>query len=632
MENLFSFDQSFNERLLCVPDYQRGYAWGETQWRDLIDDIELLPGEKEHYTGTLVLYKKRDAVPVVDIEGTKYLSYDVVDGQQRLTTIVILLNAVLRQLLEFDTCFEVGQAIKKRYISTLNRNKDNIYKLKLNADCSRFFERRILVGDTAFPPAEIRSHALLAGARDYFETYLAEKREKLSKNAFEAYLRQLQDKIRHRLKLTVYEVSDASDVGVIFEVMNNRGKQLSELEKVKNYLLYLSSKLDVPENNLSEAINDAWSTMFKELQSGDPSSIDEDQLLRAHWLMAYDHNRKNWKGSKSIKERFDLRRYADSHSKLYHEIKQYVTTLEDSSRAYCDVSHPERTGAFSEFSTVPERRSEVVRWSKKLCRVNAMASFLPLLISARLKYVEDADSYLEFVKVCETYAFRVYRLLEKRSNAGQSRLFMLGAELFGGIKDASSAIEVIRSLMQGYCSNVEFNKQFDFETGRRNWYNWSGIKYFLYEYEEHLAGRDGVSINWSDIEQLSTDNTVEHILPQKPTGADGEYWLSRFTQDELTRYVHDIGNLTLTQHNREYWYYSFPRKRGGPGQGYCYANSNLRMERALWNVEEWNPTEIENRHSTISAWAKDRWFVAEPVIPPDVMLSEEDADDIDNGA
>src|SRR5690606_28056274 len=108
-------------------------------------------------------------------------------------------------------------------------------------------------------------------------------------------------------KLTLYEVGEAAEVGVIFEVMNDRGKPLTELEKVKNYLLYVASRLDVQSHDLGREVNNAWSHVFETLTAaGAAGDNHENALLRAHWLINYDAKPASWEGAKSIKERFGL--------------------------------------------------------------------------------------------------------------------------------------------------------------------------------------------------------------------------------------------------------------------------------------------------------------------------------------
>lgn len=100
-------------------------------------------------------------------------------------------------------------------------------------------------------------------------------------------------------------VDDDSDVGVIFETLNQRGKELTELEKTKNYLLYLTSLLDDgPRQRLAATINECWRTIFVNLGSAQLGPSHEDQLLRAHWLATQDPRQREWEKIRSVKKRF----------------------------------------------------------------------------------------------------------------------------------------------------------------------------------------------------------------------------------------------------------------------------------------------------------------------------------------
>src|SRR5262245_66674514 len=114
----------------------------------------------------------------------------------------------------------------------------------------------------------------------------------------------------------------------MFETLNNRGKPLTELEKVKNYLLYLATKLDLPDHDLAIRVNGAWANILQRLMAaGLTQPDDEDRLLRAHWLMAYDPVARNWGGTRSIKERFRLSADRTTHAALLDELVPYTRTL-----------------------------------------------------------------------------------------------------------------------------------------------------------------------------------------------------------------------------------------------------------------------------------------------------------------
>ena len=133
-----------------------------------------------------------------------------------------------------------------------------------------------------------------------------------------------------QLLFTLYEVEHESDVGVIFEVMNDRGKPLTDLEKVKNYLLHTSASLEIT-NDLTHSVNSAWAEMLRQLMAADlVSSADEDRLLRAHWLTRYNPQPREWEGCKSIKGRFARRQYKGRSKALLKRLDRYTDGLRSS--------------------------------------------------------------------------------------------------------------------------------------------------------------------------------------------------------------------------------------------------------------------------------------------------------------
>jgi hypothetical protein len=155
---------------------------------------------------------------------------------------------------------------------------------------------------------------------------------------------------------------------------------------------------------------------------------------------------------------------------------------------------------------------------------------------------------------------------------------------------------------------VIFESRFDQEDV--NWFRWWGLKYFLYEYETHRAERAGQDVHMPWELLTRKKDTIEHILPQ--TMDAGGYWAARFTPQEHARYVHDIGNLTLTYDNSTLSNKSFPRKRGKAGQPRTYAGSKLFIEQALARYDDWTPTQIKERRERIRQWAVKRWHVEPP--------------------
>ena len=233
-----TLEQLFEGRLYRIPDYQRGYAWEQPQLDDLLEDLELLPAgqHRYHYTGTVVLHRREDN-PVRDKRGSSYEVFDVVDGQQRLTTIVVLLDAVRRELAGLGQD-DLAQGIMDRFVAATDRNDQPLPKMKLNSDCQAFFFDSVLRDGPALGEAPIRSHRNLSNAKEHFLRFLREKGKSLG-SAYPLWVEELRNKICDQLVISLHEIQEDADAGVIFEVMNNRGRPITEFEKGRCCMIQL---------------------------------------------------------------------------------------------------------------------------------------------------------------------------------------------------------------------------------------------------------------------------------------------------------------------------------------------------------------------------------------------------------
>ena len=606
MNNVFSLQKTFEGKVFTIPDYQRGYAWEEQHLLDLWEDIEFLASGKKHYTGNLVL-QRRDGETVQAEDGSRSEVFDIVDGQQRLTTLVLL--ECLRPRFRKDRP-RIEQGLLASYVRFFDRNGQTAYRLRLNADCQDFFARNIVADSNSPEGITVASHQRLKAAKDFFLNRLEEKSKALKKD-FAGWRDDFLERITQRLELGHYLVDDSSEVGIIFEVMNNRGKPLSELEKVKNYLLYLSSKLAVEGHGLAGEVNKAWADIFTRLMSACLGSSDyEDRLLRAHWLMAYDPDRRNWQGSKSIKQKFHLRIEPAYHKKLLAELTEYVSSLRDAAIAFCDAFNPTRNDTFGSFDQ--SARTQMRIWMEKIARNGVRSPFLPLLMAARKRLPGDLAGCLQILKALELYEFRVFRWAGKRANAGETRLLRLGFDFYHGNAKLDSLCSEIVSRAHSYLSTKDFREGFT-PAPDNSFYHWPGIRYLLYEYELELARGRVVRIRWDDLQGLDPQRTIEHVLPQEPSKP---YWQQRFNEDAIRKYTNALGNLSLTLDNSSYSNKAFPDKRGdATTKTPCYAGSGLYIERDVAaNYTEWTPATIEARGNCIRDWALSRWHIDDSAV------------------
>jgi hypothetical protein len=265
-----------------------------------------------------------------------------------------------------------------------------------------------------------------------------------------------------------------------------------------------------------------------------------------------------------------------------------------------------------------------------------------MLLATRIALPAGAESYISLTDVCERYSVRVFMIGERRSNAGRSRLYSLGNEIWGTRQSetrddvvhakVSRAVEEVASLARFYASDeATFAALSD---PQRNWYAKPGHKWFLYQYELHLLGAKVPAFKFEDFIGVKRTQTTEHILPQNP-GTTG--W-SQFSEPARTRLTHCLGNLVLTFDNSVYSNHGFRRKRDGdkanPGSP-CYRTSILLQERELTRWDEWQPSSVVERQEMLATWAMVRWAlpqVLDPSAQPTEAEALADATDVEESA
>ena len=622
MDYTLSLPTLFHERIFRIPDYQRGYAWEEEQVEELLEDLWLLNASRRHYAGTIVLCKLLDE-PRMGSDGTLYTAHAVVDGQQRLTTIVLLLNELSRALDVYPDCADLAQGIRKTYVETKSIDNAPIYKLSLDRSADHFFKASILPETPGAEQPQVRSAERLRDAKEQIAEYFQRKDDE-SEEEHRQDLKEWHGKLTQQIHFNLYEVEKEADVGIIFEVMNDRGKRLTELEKVKNYLLYASRSLDDVEESardeLADEVNNAWAVILENLMAADLGSrANEDQLLRTHWIKQYEPQARKWDGVKTVKEKFGLRKYVNKHAELLGDLRGYVEDLRDSSVAFCDARNPRWPGAFASFHEGV--RNDLRHWSEKLMRIGVIGAFLPLLMATRQRWPQR---YLELVKLSEAFAFRAYSVARAYSHYREPAMFRLAHEVAHSMEFDEAVRAMKNAYGEGWVRRAFAGFTNAGDPSPDYGYEWSDLRYFLYEYEEHLAAEKGASpkISYQEVARAGLKDTIEHVLPQyigvqlHPASEHEKYWQKRFTAAKHEEYVHDIGNLALTKWNSHYSNFAFPIKKGSLGaktadgkELRCYANAPLFQEQEVAQYADWTKESIDARRAKLLAWARERWAV-----------------------
>src|SRR6267143_1459237 len=247
----------FNERLFRIPDYQRGYSWRKHQLDDFWDDLNRIPDNKNHYTGQITLepvtedsWRKWDEDTWL-ISDASVRPYYVVDGQQRLTTGIILIKCLL-DLVEGDET-EIArtpkyQLVAKWLVRKSGPSRTYLFGYEKDNPSYEYLKTQILAEPSnQYQGVETVYTGNLLFARDFFRDKLAGFDEAQREDMFK--------RLTQRLVFNEYEIKDDLDVFVAFETMNNRGKPLSRLELLKNRLIYLSSLINISRRHEPRQVN-----------------------------------------------------------------------------------------------------------------------------------------------------------------------------------------------------------------------------------------------------------------------------------------------------------------------------------------------------------------------------------------
>ncbi len=322
--------------------------------------------------------------------------------------------------------------------------------------------------------------------------------------------------------------------------------------------------------------------------------FDEDDLLRYHWIMRANEP-KEYDVHRRLKESFRLGTIPAG----LDPVKQYVASLKETSYVFRELSDPENG-----FNGIDSKLAAGIReLVVGLHRLRNIATFMPLLMAARIACVDVPHQFRDILRQCEAYAFRVYKVGNRRADAGLSTFSWYAKQMFDMrgrstadiSKTGQDIVRDIRGLME-YYSNAE---EFDFNLSKRDFASWLEtyeIKYLLYELEKSKCLEQGESPPlWDDIEKKTT---IEHVWPRNPRDYDS--W-PEDRQAEHFASVNRLGNLTLTFWNPELSNRDFAEKQ------VMYRDSNLIIQRELAKLITWDKKTIDDRTRDMVLFSLGRW-------------------------
>ncbi len=606
---LQSLAEIFNKRLFRIPDYQRGYAWGRRQWEDFWADLERAARtQRTHYCGqlTLELTPERDWVTWTEesglIRGASYKPYFVVDGQQRLTTAIILIQALLERLEDHElfAAESVSEHRAKFLVKPSGQLRHCLFGYANDNPSHLYFRTQVLKA----PSNEY------SGLRTLYTTNLEEALDFFRRKVIQGDIAEREawfSALSQRFLFNVYELTTDIDVFVAFETMNNRGKPLTRLELLKNRLIYLStlatSSPEDERNQVRRNINAVWRTIYQELGRNPHQQLDDDEFLRAHLIVYFpDTSDPDPLTQFLLNKHFSPDRLDKGELKLSH-IQTYIDSIQLAARCWHQLHFPEEhTDTLS---------GDVVRSLERIRRLG-YGVFRPTFL-ATLAKVSNASVQNEVLVQAERFLLLVRSFAATRSNVGENESYRLARELFRGDINGSDLATALRNRVLRHFSVPAFQVQIDelFESPNgEGFYGLNGLHYVLFEYEEQLrreAKATAAKITWDEF--AGSWNTIEHIFPQQGTDEDWPAFAA-YSKEQKRHLCHSLGNLVALSHSKNASLKRLPfiNKVNGTETSVGFREGSFSENRIALNPA-WTAAEIESRGLELLKFIEQRWTI-----------------------
>ena len=545
-----------------IPRFQRDYSWDEEHWEDLWADLlGTLPpdGEPAHYMGYLVLQTANNR------------EFEVIDGQQRLTTASLVVLAAMRLLNKLVTEGKNAESNLKRldqlratYIGyldpvtlftrnklSLNRNNDTYYRDYLVPLAEQLPQR-------GFPAS---THAMRKG----FEWFERKLRDQVKNEVDQGMaLARFIDTMSDKLFFTVITVADELNAYKVFETLNARGVRLSATDLLKNYLFSVLARGSEFAQELEE-LERWWEKMVGRL--GQESFPD---FLRMHWNSRQSFARQS-ELFKTIRSRIQSR---DTVFNLLREMDEDID-------AYLALTQPEGS-----------QWPPACKQSALDLRMFSVRQPYPMLMAARRRLSEvDFEALLRATVVI---AFR-YNIIGTQHTSEQERVYHAAAlKLHKG--EAQTLSDVLEALRGVYRSDEAFRADFS-EKGIKTTQtrNAKIVRYLLCRLERQAGG--------AEFDPESATYSIEHVLPQSPQSG----W-EAFSDRDLENFVYRLGNMVMLETGKNQNIANSPFGDKRP----VLQASGIKLTRELAEENaEWTPERIEARQNKLARLATAVWRIAQ---------------------
>ncbi|MCX6658802.1 MAG: DUF262 domain-containing HNH endonuclease family protein, partial [Candidatus Bathyarchaeota archaeon] len=535
---------------LKIPRFQRPYSWDRENVSDFWQDT-IVAEDPDYFIGSFVVFKPSATAN----------SLFIVDGQQRLTTITLLLAAIRNA---FDREDEPSLALGVQNLIE-KKDIDNSLRFVLESETpypylQEYIQKR---GEPELPASSGAEEDALKSGYDFLSEQLSlalkaiEDDPSLSDNrkkgAKKAKLTLIRDKILC-LQLILIQLTNEDDAYLIFETLNTRGKDLTVADLVKNHL----TRSLKPKNKGVDVAREKWNKILELLDSSS-QDIEVSRFLHHSWLTRHPY----------VPEK-----------KLFKEIKRIVTTknaakyLDDllfDSQLYRALVEPDFGRCLPSETQINE--------SLRAISLFRVVQSLPMLLAVLRAYktkrltIKQASSV---VRSMENFHFQYSAVTAQRTGGGTALMFSLAARQLGASKDKNQSAQVLKDFTAKLKKRLPTQREYEAAFAEIQYMEESSkqrplVKYILSRLDQH--SRKAIVVDYEKM-------TIEHISPQKPrSGAVS------------SASIGCIGNLILVSQtlNDKLANKPFDRKKR------IMKSAGIELDALLTNSTRWTPKEIKAR-------------------------------------
>lgn len=559
-----------SDKKFVIPVYQRPYSWKKSNCELLIKDLLDVynRGYKSHFFGSIVYVEN-------DIGGCN--EYIIIDGQQRITTVSLLLLAIRNYVT--DNKLNIGinaNKITTAYLTDEYANSAKKLKLKLVQGDDDAYDRLI---EKTQP---IANNNVTVNYNYFYNDILSSMKDNDIKGLYDAIM-----------KLMIVNISLKPDNGddpqLIFESLNSTGLDLEEADKIRNYVL-----MKMPSVQQERIYKNYWEKLEKKV-----SKEDINKFIR-HYLAVKTRELAN-----ENKLYFAFKSYREKNSAL--KIEDILGDI----LIYADFYNQIKNAKIS----------DKLKYLNSIARINKLEvnTVTPLLFDlfyAKQHSLITEEEMTECVSVIESYIAR--RIVCGLPTSALNKIFVgMGAEIQRYIDNyGANFVDALKYSILSKTGKSRFPTDHDFAEKFVVYelYNAKpNTRKYFFERLENYNNRERIAVE----EQIDNGElTIEHIMPQTLTK---EWKESLGDKWELThsKYSDTVGNLTLTAYNSDYSNLMFIRKKTLPEKGFDY--SKLSLNAYIKTCNTWNETQITTRANKLYSWAEKIWQTPTTSFAPDMV-------------